>query len=85
MIRGLALSLLTAVACLPLAAESGAVLAFVEEHCAGCHNASAKSGNLDFAALQSAKTFEEHRDVWEKVVAKLKMGDRKSTRLNSSH
>jgi hypothetical protein len=61
-------------ACLPLAAESREVLAFVEERCGGCHNATAKSGNLDFAALQSAKTFEEHRDVWEKVVAKLKMG-----------
>src|ERR1043165_9576201 len=74
MVRGLAIYLFAVSVYMPLAAESRDVLAFVEARCAGCHNATSKSGNLDFAALQSPKTFEENRETWEKVVAKLKMG-----------
>src|SRR5687768_736469 len=74
------LSLLTAAAAwaLPLAAESNDVLSFVQKSCASCHNATVKSGDIDLKALldtkQGAKTFDEDREIWEKVVEKLKTG-----------
>src|SRR5262249_30268062 len=54
----------------PIAANSDQVLDFVKQSCAGCHNASVKSGGLDLTAAQSAKTFEENRGLWEKVASK---------------
>src|SRR5437868_329332 len=64
-----------AVACsLPISAESRDVLAFVQKTCVNCHNGTVKSGGVDLKALQSEKTFQEDRDVWEKVVEKLKTG-----------
>jgi len=65
---------LAAVTCLPLVAESRDVLAFVQQNCSTCHNASAKSGDLDLTALRSANTFESDRERWETVVEKLKLG-----------
>ncbi len=68
-------TILVAVAsCGSLSAESQDVLAFVRKNCVGCHNPSLKSGDLDFKALQSTKTFDENRELWEKVVDKLKTG-----------
>ena len=43
-------------------------------NCAGCHNSTVKSGDLDLVSLQSPKTFEEDRETWAKVVEKLKLG-----------
>src|SRR5207248_1674000 len=65
-----------AAACLaPLAAESNEVFAFVQKSCVACHNGSVKSGDVDLKSLQTtAKTFEQDREIWEKVVAKLKTG-----------
>src|SRR5712692_5124109 len=58
----------------PLAAEAPNVFAFVQKSCVACHNAKVKSGDVDLQALQNAKTFEENRETWEKVVEKLKTG-----------
>src|SRR5437667_680070 len=69
-----AIFLAASVVCLPLAGQPRDVFAFVQVHCAGCHNGSVKTGDLDLAALQSPKTFEEDRENWEKVVDKLKLG-----------
>jgi hypothetical protein len=60
-------------ACLPLCAQSPDVLAFVKAHCAGCHNAALKSGDVDLGSLSSS-TFESERPTWEKVVEKLSVG-----------
>jgi hypothetical protein len=64
----------TVVYCLPIAAESMEVFAFVQQSCVGCHNSKVKSGDLDLQVLQTAKTFENDRVVWEKVLEKLKLG-----------
>jgi len=59
---------------LTLCAGTPDVFAFVQKNCVACHNPSVKSGDLDLKTLQSAKTFEENRELWEKVVDKLKTG-----------
>jgi cytochrome c553 len=57
-----------------LQAASSDVFAYVEKSCAGCHNGSVKSGDIDLKSLHSVKTFDEDREIWEKVVEKLKLG-----------
>ena len=51
-----------------LAGEAPDLFAFVEKSCVGCHNAKLKSGDVDLKSLETAKTFEENREIWEKVV-----------------
>ena len=84
MIRVLPLLVAAAVCALPLAANSTEVLSFVQKSCAGCHNATVKSGDIDLKALldanHGAKTFDENREIWEKVVEKLKTGTDASAR-----
>src|SRR6266851_821152 len=58
----------------PLAAEATDVFAFVEKSCVACHNAKLRSGDVDLKTLHTAKTFEDDREIWEKVVAKLQTG-----------
>jgi hypothetical protein len=66
---------LAAAALLPLhAAGSPDVFALIQKSCASCHNATVKSGDVDLATLRTAKTFEEDREIWEKVVEKLDLG-----------
>lgn len=55
-------------------AETSEVVAFVQKSCAGCHNATVKSGDVDLKSLQSPNTLQQDRDIWEKVVEKLKTG-----------
>ena len=74
MIRVLPIMFIAAAMCLPLAAEPPEVFAFVQKSCVGCHNASVKSGDVDLKAMQTAKTFDQDREIWEKVVDKLKTG-----------
>ncbi len=71
---GIPVSVIAVVACLPLRAEPRDVFAFVQKNCSGCHNASAKAGDLDLTALQTASTFEKDRETWERVAEKLKLG-----------
>src|SRR5690349_6367579 len=61
-------------ACLPMMGASRDVLTFVQKNCTACHNASAKSGDLDLTAYKSPDTFDSDRETWEKVVEKLKLG-----------
>src|SRR5437588_7496634 len=74
MIRVFSVWMVAAAVVAPLAADPGDVPAFVQKNCVACHNGTVKSGDLDLAALQTAKTFEENRETWEKVVEKLKLG-----------
>jgi cytochrome c551/c552 len=74
MIRVLRILAVAATLSLPLAAESSEVFAFVQKSCVACHNATVKSGDVDLKALQTAKTFDADREIWEKVVEKLKTG-----------
>ena len=75
MIRCLVLPMLAVVIGWPLAGQAPDVLGFVQSNCAGCHNASAKSGGLDLTALRAAKTFESDRETWENVAQKLTFGE----------
>lgn len=59
---------------MPLGADAPDLFAFIQTSCAACHNATVKSGDLDLKALQTAKTFEENREIWEKVAEKLQTG-----------
>src|SRR6266849_3075970 len=63
-----------AICSMPLGAASPEVLGFVQTSCVGCHNAKVKSGDVDLGALQSARTFDVDREIWEKVVEKIKTG-----------
>src|SRR5262245_36123520 len=53
-------------------AADNSVLTFVQKNCIACHTAQTKSGDIDLASLQTVKSFEENREIWEKVVEKLK-------------
>ena len=44
---------------------------FVDQYCAGCHNADKKKGELDLEAI-SAEEISKHPDSWEKVVRRLR-------------
>lgn len=72
--RGVPVPVLIAVVCAPLHADPQEVFAFVKKNCTGCHNASAKAGDLDLTALNAPDTFEKDRETWERVVEKLKLG-----------
>src|SRR5579864_2418897 len=74
MVRALSIIIVVAACSAPLAADPAEVFAFVQKSCVGCHNTKVKSGNVDLRAVQTAKTFEEDRETWEKVVEKLKTG-----------
>jgi len=60
---------------MPCLADQGSVLAFVQKNCIACHNAKVTSGELNLGVLQSARTFDENREVWERVASKLKSGE----------
>src|SRR5258706_1798760 len=74
MIRAFSLALIASALSVPLAAESRDVMEFVQTNCVACHNSNIRSGGLDLNTLQSAKTFDDDRESWEKVVSKLKTG-----------
>ncbi len=58
-------------------ADEHTVFRFVRKHCVRCHNDSKTSGDLDLRALQAngGRTFDESREAWERVIAKLKTGE----------
>jgi hypothetical protein len=72
--RSVPFPVILALACVPLAAESRDVFAFVQKNCSACHNPSTRSGDLDLTSLKAANTFETDRETWERVVEKLKLG-----------
>jgi hypothetical protein len=68
--------ILFAVSSLAFAAASdpAPVFSFVKKNCAGCHNAKLTNGDINLAALDTARSFDESREVWEKSVEKLETG-----------
>jgi hypothetical protein len=74
MIRVLPILVLIVSCSSPLFAEPAEVFTFVQKSCVGCHNTSVKSGDVDLKSLQTPKTFDADREIWEKVVDKLKTG-----------
>ncbi|MCX6591278.1 MAG: DUF1592 domain-containing protein [Acidobacteria bacterium] len=58
-----------------LAADAPAVFAFTKKNCYGCHNATMTSGDVNLTSMRTAASFDEERDRWERVVAKLKTGE----------
>jgi len=59
----------------PAFADEAGLRAFVLANCNACHNEKAASGGVNFAAYSNSKTFSENREVWERVLAKLKAGE----------
>ncbi len=55
--------------------DSTAVFAFVKKNCVACHNASVSSGDVNLAVYDSARGFDDGREVWEKALTKLKTGE----------
>src|SRR5262245_3901248 len=54
------------------AADEHPVLGFVKANCLKCHNETELAGDLNLGSLQDAKSFEAQREIWERVIAKLK-------------
>lgn len=55
--------------------DSTDVFAFTKKNCVACHNATVSSGDVNLAEFDSAKAFDDSREIWEKVAAKLKTGE----------
>ena len=51
------------------------VFVFVRKNCVACHNKSVTNGDVNLAALDTVESFDAARDTWERVVAKIKMGE----------
>ncbi|MBI2689796.1 MAG: DUF1592 domain-containing protein [Acidobacteria bacterium] len=55
--------------------DSTGVFAFVKKNCIACHNATVTNGDVNLAAFETAQSFDENRETWEKVVSKIKTGE----------
>jgi len=51
------------------------VFAFVKKNCVACHNATVTNGDVNLAAFETAQSFDESRETWERVVGKIKTGE----------
>jgi mono/diheme cytochrome c family protein len=51
------------------------VAPFVQQHCALCHNEQTKSGGLVLTKYRDTASLIHDRDVWEKVVTRLRAGE----------
>ncbi|MDQ6704836.1 MAG: DUF1592 domain-containing protein, partial [Acidobacteriota bacterium] len=68
-------AILATIAPFPSMADDGATLAFVQKRCVSCHNTTVTSGGINLSAYRDAKTFAENREIWERVLAKVKTGE----------
>ncbi len=57
------------------AADAPAVFSFAKKNCYGCHNSTVTSGDVNLTAMRTVASFDEERDRWERVVAKMKTGE----------
>ena len=64
----------TALATAATVDPASGVFTFVKKNCNGCHNEKLTSGDINLAALTTARSFDDSREVWEKAVEKLKTG-----------
>jgi hypothetical protein len=71
---GGAVALTVALAAPAISAPTDPVV-FVRAHCNACHNTSVTSGGIDLASLPQVNTFTANREVWERVLARLKAGE----------
>ena len=55
--------------------DAPGVFAFVKKNCVACHNATVTNGDVNLAAFETVQSFDEGRDIWEKVVSKIKTGE----------
>ncbi len=69
-----AFSMLVTVVTVCRADERG-VFTFVQKNCTACHNSKVTSGDVNLADHSGLKTFDEDREIWERVVSKLKTGE----------
>ena len=67
--------LVFAACAVPSFADETGLRAFVRTNCNACHNQKLASGGVNFSLYSDSKTFSENRDVWERVLAKLKAGE----------
>ena len=56
-------------------AEPAQVFSFVKKNCVACHNQTLANGDVNLAAFQTAASFDEARETWERVAAKIRMGE----------
>ncbi len=56
-------------------ADPAPVFSFVKKNCVGCHNNALANGDVNLAKLTTPESFDESRETWEQVVAKIKMGE----------
>ena len=59
----------------PAYADESLVRAFVTANCNVCHNEKISSGGVNFSRYLDSETFVENRQVWERVLAKVKAGE----------
>ncbi|HEU0119573.1 MAG TPA: DUF1592 domain-containing protein [Bryobacteraceae bacterium] len=55
--------------------DSADVFAFVKKNCVACHNASVSSGDINLAGFETAQSFDDNREIWERAVSKIKTGE----------
>ncbi len=70
----MAMSLALAGACEAVGApaEQGGFKAFASQYCLACHSVAVRTADLDLEALASTGIGEDHSDIWEAVVLKLR-------------
>jgi len=66
---------LTAFASWASAYDAANVFSYVKKNCVACHNASVTNGDVNLAAFETARSFDENRETWERVVSKIKTGE----------
>lgn len=48
---------------------------FARKNCYGCHNKANPSGDVDLASMKDDRDLDEHREIWERVVQRVKSGE----------
>ncbi len=51
------------------------IFTFVKKNCVACHNATVTNGDVNLAAFETAQSFDENRETWERAVSKIKTGE----------
>lgn len=69
------LTLTAVLAPLGMAQDAAGVFAFARKNCYGCHNKANPSGDVDLASMKSVKDFDEHREIWERVMQRVETGE----------
>ena len=77
------LSILSCLGCLAFsrAADDLQVLQFIQAQCLNCHNAKTNAGDLNLEPFRGPRTFDENRDIWENVAARLRANEMPPARV----